>query len=772
MNRFKKLSLKDRRLYQAAIAAFLLLCVVMGFACFQYYNRLQDTVKTENGEYMQEIAKQMGTNVSKTMSDNFSVLRTVSTVLKSSDVSSYLQLRNVVEEHQNHWNYQKIMLIDENGVAYDDTGGAVALSSDAYVRDVIVSQKASMSPSQVIDGKECIVFAIPLENINIEGTNMAALVGAYDLSTFDTILSMSAFDGKGYAHIIRKDGTIVIRSSSQSALETGYNILTSLSSAKISGGKQIADVKTAIAEGKSGQVEFTLGGAHEYMTHTPLETEGWSLLTFVPVSVVNAKSDMLLKITLLLCGFITFSFALLFGLLMLTFYRNRRKLERIAYVDPVTNGNTNVRFQELAEELLAPVGKPQYAMVFANIEKFKVLNEQFGKKACDEILRGIEYGISSNLEPDECMGRLFADNFCILVKYTDEASIVARFGLWQKGSSQYMEKTGSLWLPLIIEFGVFIIGNDTIPLSHMVDRAKLSLVEGASQLHGKLRYAIYDEQVRRVLFREKQLEDMMEAALENREFQVYLQPKYNTHTEEIGGAEALVRWVSSSEGMIFPDEFIPFFEKNGFVIQLDLFVFEEVCRALRRWRDEGKTPVKISVNCSRLHLKNANFLKKYSHIAQKYNIPENSIEIELTENAVFEDVECLSKIIKEIHEAGFGCSMDDFGSGYSSLNLIQDIPVDTLKLDKVFFKSGSKNLQRTESVVGSIISMSKALSMKTVAEGIEERPQVEMLKRLNCDYIQGYFFARPMPIADFERIAFTKAPTARAETGEEAPTTC
>lgn len=763
MNHFKKLSPKDKRIYQGTIAGFLLICAVMGFACFQYYNRLQETVKTETGGYMQEIAKQMGTNISKTIGDNFSILGTISSVLKSTSVATYGQLQGIVREHQTHWNYQKIMLIDENGVAYDDTGNAVALSSDTYLREVIVGKKSSMSASQVIDGKECIVFAVPLKNVTIEGVNMVALAGSYDLSTFDTLLAMTAFDGKGYAHIVRKDGTVVVRSSSPNALQTGYNILTSLSEAQVVGSKQIGDIKTAISNGEHGLMEFSLGTAREYMTYTPLETQAWSLLTFVPVAVVNAKSSILLKLTLLLCSFVTIAFALLFATLMLNFYRNKRKLERIAYVDPITDGHTINRFYEQAQELLSAGSKSQYAMVYTNIEKFKVLNEQFGKKACDQILCSIQHGISANLSATESMGRLFADNFCVLVEYEDEAKIAARFDEWQKGSARYIEKNDSVWLPFILEFGVFVISNVTLPLAHMVDRAKLSLGESAGELHGKLRYAIYDERVRRVLFREKQLEDMMEDALEKQEFQVYLQPKYTTKTEEIGGAEALVRWLSATEGMIYPDEFIPLFEKNGFVLQLDLFVFEEVCRTLRRWLDEGKHPVKISVNCSRMHLKTPRFLNKYCQIAQQYDLPKNSIEIELTENTVFEDVEYLSKIIKEIHNAGFGCSMDDFGSGYSSLNLIQDIPVDTLKLDKVFFRSGSIDLSRTESVVGSIVTMAKALSMETVAEGIEERPQVEMLKRLNCDYIQGYFFAKPMPIAAFEQLAFPKD----KKTGEE-----
>ena len=172
---------------------------------------------------------------------------------------------------------------------------------------------------------------------------------------------------------------------------------------------------------------------------------------------------------------------------------------------------------------------------------------------------------------------------------------------------------------------------------------------------------------------------------------------------------------------------------------------------IRVWIDEEREPIKVSINCSRIHFKKPDFFKEYLKIAKSYNVPEYLIEFELTESIVLDDMHQFIQIIEEIHKAGFSCSVDDFGSGYSSLNLIKEIHVDTLKLDKVFFRNSTQNSKRTESIISSIISMAKALSMKTVAEGVEEREQVDMLKRLGCDYIQGYVFAKPMPIKDFEQ---------------------
>lgn len=738
---------------QIIIAIFALLCVLIGYLCLRYYWQLQKTVKSESLGYMQEISRQMGTNINKNIEDKYAMLGTMAKVIKGSNITTYEHLPDMLNEHRKLWKFQSILLIDEDGVAYNELGTVVALSSDNYLQEVIVNRLPSLSSSQVINGNESIIFAIPIDDISINGTKMLALAASYDLKTFDQMIAMTAFEGNGYAHIIRSDGAAVIRSSSPATQEYGYNILNSLSTADFKDGKNIDTIKGEILSGKSGQIEFSINGNHEYMTFMPLGEQQWSLLTFVPVNVVNSKSNMLLKITLLLSGFITIFFAALLAALFITFYQNKKKLEQIAYVDAVTGGNTIERFYDLAEKLLSEKEASQYALVYTNIEKFKVMNEQFGRKACDDILCSIEKGINADLSSEECIGHWFADNFCILIKYQDEAVSTARFEKWNSNSLDYIKEKGNTRLPLIMEFGIYIIDDFSFPFPQMIDRAKLSLNESIGDHQGKFRYAIYNDSVRHKLFREKHLEDRMEAALASREFQVYLQPKYLVQSEQIGGAEALVRWISSDEGMIYPDEFIPLFEKNGFVIQLDFFVFEEVCKTINKWLKQERHVVKVSVNCSRSHLKNMDFLERYCAIADEYQVPHHLLEIELTENTVFKDVDTLSDIIRKIRSAGFGCSMDDFGSGYSSLNLIQDIPVDTLKLDKVFFHS-TRDLGRTESVVSSIIAMSKSLSMETVAEGVEKKEQVDMLKKFKCDYIQGYYFAKPMPIEEFEQLAF------------------
>lgn len=214
-----------------------------------------------------------------------------------------------------------------------------------------------------------------------------------------------------------------------------------------------------------------------------------------------------------------------------------------------------------------------------------------------------------------------------------------------------------------------------------------------------------------------------------------------------------MRW-RAPEGLIPPNDFIPLFEQNGFIVDLDLHVFEKVCAMLRKWLDNGVTPVPVSVNMSRAHLADPQFLERYENIRRAYDVPPELLEIELTESLVFENPHLLVQFIERIRAHGYHCSIDDFGSGYSSLNLLKDMNVNVLKLDRVFFASQEADNARERTVIVSVIDLAKKLSMGTVAEGVETPRQVEFLQQADCDMVQGYVFSRPVPLAEFEQMAF------------------
>ena len=243
----------------------------------------------------------------------------------------------------------------------------------------------------------------------------------------------------------------------------------------------------------------------------------------------------------------------------------------------------------------------------------------------------------------------------------------------------------------------------------------------------------------------------MDQAYSNNNFVVNYQPKYRIADNACVGAEALIRWNHNEYGLIPPNRFIPYFEKNGFIQKIDLFVFESVCKFLATWNKNNKKPITISCNLSRLHLQNPELPKTLLEIANRYEINPSSIELELTESLMHKDPQKLIDTMNALKKEGFKISIDDFGSGYSSLNLLKDIPADTLKIDKEFLSKSSDGSNGTI-ILSSVMTMAKELNMSTIAEGVETLDEVNILKRIGCEMVQGFYFARPMTHDNFYEI--------------------
>ena len=300
----------------------------------------------------------------------------------------------------------------------------------------------------------------------------------------------------------------------------------------------------------------------------------------------------------------------------------------------------------------------------------------------------------------------------------------------------------------IFQQGVYIVDDPLLEITIIQDRAVTACRTRSEYQDGDC--VFYNTMFTEQLKYEHELNDMFESSIKNGEFEVYLQPKICIQGGKIGGAEALVRWNHPHRGMISPNDFIPLFEKNGRICSLDIFVFEEVCKTISEWIESGKKQIVISVNLSRHHFKSNDSILQLKQIANKYKIPKNLIEIELTESIFFTDhgIEIVKEQIKTMHSMGFLCSLDDFGSGYSSLGLLMEFDVDTIKLDRRFFIN--INNPKTIDIIESVVNLSKRIGAKTVAEGIETSEQMDLLRKVNCDMIQGYIYSKPLPISDFE----------------------
>lgn len=431
-----------------------------------------------------------------------------------------------------------------------------------------------------------------------------------------------------------------------------------------------------------------------------------------------------------------------------------RNLEDKAGRDILTNAYTVSRFKELAQNLLDHCGDKKYAIFYADFADFKYINDVFGYEWGDRILKEYAAIIDRELEEGEIFGRVNADNFVILRQYTSKKEVLDRQKKVDSQITEYMHHSNEKHV-LSVCCGVCCIEDavEDLKIEGLMDRANFARKSVKTGRYDKYRF--YNESIRKKLYLEKSIESSMESALENREFLVYYQPKVDLATDKIACSEALVRWRKQDGTIISPGSFIPVFEKNYTIPLLDRYVFEEVCRWLRHLMDEGHEPLPVSVNVSRLQFYNSDFVKIYTEIRDRYRIPARLLEIEFTETILFDSWDILSRIVEDLHNAGFSCSIDDFGKGYSSLSTVQNLNIDVLKIDATFFPNIVEK-EKDRLMVKGIINLVKQFGVITVAEGIESMDQVEFLRSVHCDMIQGYVYYRPMPQEDYERLLFSE----------------
>ncbi len=443
----------------------------------------------------------------------------------------------------------------------------------------------------------------------------------------------------------------------------------------------------------------------------------------------------------------------LFALVSVTaaiIFRRERHFQRLAMTDSVTGLWSRRKFFQEAQEILEKNKDKTYLLITMDINKFKFINNDFGAETGDKVLFVMGERVQKIFAGKGCYARNRADLFMALIeesRYDPEM-------LEPLSRPIYINNNGKEQsYKVVVKAGIRQIGPEDKGKDMVVyvDQSTLARKSVKDSIHKSVAY--YDEGMKRAIEEENAIEKRMEEALARGEFQVYLQPKCDLRTDRIKGAEALVRWIDPEKGMIPPDHFIPLFEKNGFVLKLDFFVYEEVLRRMAKWMAEGRDLICVSVNVSRVHIGTTDFFERLNRLLDEYKVPKKKFELELTETIMGGKKSGTREFIKECKREGFPVSIDDFGSGYSSLNLLKDLPVDILKIDKEFLDEAldeAEGSKRSTIIVEQVVEMAKRMDIATVCEGVETRDQAEFLKRIGCDMAQGYLFSKPVPMDEFE----------------------
>ncbi len=602
-------------------------------------------------------------------------------------------------------------------------------------------------------------FSVPIYS-NRETGEIAGVLAAPVLPQW-IFLTQSYYGGDVFFNVIKSDGTevymtkhsVVSQLDERQDSEGRNNLFDTLyANVEVIGDTSIDDLKEAAATGRDAIIRFRIRGDDLIQVAQLTHIAGTNLCVWM-IDANDAASggfDKLLHKAFWVNGVGLICFGALIVALIYLYRKNMFML----MVDPVTGGYSLSRFNQEAEHLIHRSAPGDYTLIAINIVHFKMFNDTYGYDESNRLLKHVHNTMLKYIEAGEILSRSSADDFNLLIHTAIDEVIVQKLDLMVDEINRFNDKRPEKqWI--MFRAGVYQITDTSLPVFQIRDRANIARKKSEIAM-GDMLYScdFYEEEDRFRLQQENTIKNKMHDALKNHDFKMYLQPKVDISTGKIVGAEALVRWKDTDMGFVPPDRFIPLFEKIGFVRRLDLYMFEQACLCLRQWLDTGVEPIPISVNLSRVHLENNDFLDPFIEIQKKYRIPSELLELELTESAFEDFQEEIPMAIQKIHEAGYACSLDDFGTGYSSLNNLETLDIDVVKLDCKFLREAHTRNDKGHIVIEELIHMARRLGITVCCEGVETEAHLAFLQECHCDKGQGYYFSKPIEVTAFEQLMF------------------
>lgn len=705
------------------------------------FNNIKTNLESEIISSLSEEAEENAALIKKEIDAKFGVLQSFANELSSTgdEIAEIRDMQSFVEVY----NFRRMGFVDLNGIAKTTDGFEKDLSFREFYQVGLKGESFITESLQdtVGDYTEDMINILSVPVYDNKGEIKGVLFATYLTEKFHEVIFSDSFQGEGYTYIVAGDGDVI--SSYGDGMQKEYdNIFIYTGDA--------AQYDDAIQEKVENDMREKLSrvgiGVNEdndkyFYCYKPLEIESadmnWYIFSIEPKSVLDERMHPIMRdiqflTVILIC-------ILVMANIIFLYYnvRRRQELFRLAYKDSITGGDNFSNFKEKAKKYENTEGY----VIALDISEFKLVNNVCGNARGDEVLKAIWDVILANCNDNEQAARVNADRFVIFWIERSKKTVTYRI---EKLINEIEGISEQLSVPRLYP----VIGIRAVEKLDDADkrygealRAK-ALVKNRRDRH----YAFYDEIDYDTIVENKKLENGFEKALADKKFEVWYQPKFNSHTGKIVGSEALIRWRADDGSLISPGRFIPLFEKNGNIIRLDEYVFREVCRQQKEWQKEGIQILPVSVNISRFSLYYSNVVEKYERIINYYDVNHKYVQIEITESAIIENT-VIVELIQKFHDAGFDILLDDFGSGYSSLASLNQMPFDTIKLDKSLVDYvGNEN---GEKLLKFIVQLVQSLGMKITAEGVEYKEQLDFLENLNCDDIQGFYFSKPLMLADF-----------------------
>lgn len=717
------------------IIIFLILITIL----IAYMTYMLNRIEANTNNSIETIVKNDANNLKTQITEQKAILQSITNEILSDNIVDTKKIFDMYERSDVTSHFIRMAIMYEGGRTITNDGHEVDYSDE--IDNFFSNNEIHISENRIskIDEEEITIYS---QAISIENEKIAILLIVKTESYKDTF-SNKVFEGKGFSYIVNKDGTIIV--SANTDKETG-NLIENIEQMLVGSSKERFEankntIQDNIKNEVSGSRTLQTTDGQYYMVYEPIGANDWSIATFIPSKAIAGEANRALLTTFILAIIVIFIILSICIYIVISNNKKQKQLFEYAYIDPITKKGNIYYFRKKGQEMLdKEKSKENQYLLVLDINKFKMINKAYGYKTGDTILNGIGEELEQILGKQSLICRYSNDYFAVLFEYAEDIrkivnTLVKNIENLKIDSNVYN---------LSVNMGIYKLTDADTNISVAMDKAIIAHSASKGDVFDK--FHIYDEKMEKELEKESKIEQEMYQALMNNEFKVYYQPKVYVQDEKLYGAEALVRWEHNGK-MVPPSEFVPLFEKNKFILKLDVYVFEQVCSDMKKWKEKyGKEPV-ISVNVSREHFLDEHFLEKYMLIATKNGINTNKIDLEITESATVEAGIDIIEIMNKMKKLEFLISIDDFGTGYSSLSTLQDMPADILKIDKSFVDRIGKN---EKNMIDYILTMAKELKLTTIAEGVETKEQRDYLLEKGCDIIQGYYYAKPMPEEEFE----------------------
>ena len=723
--------------------AFLAACI---FIAAFHVNRIFDVFEETSYNYIINRSELTSRYFSENFQRRGSLVLAEAQVLSQNETIDKTSICNCLKVLEETGEFSYARYISSRGIKYRSNGALnstmLTMYSDMIDSSEDVSVYRNFEPEKSNDE---VCFAVPVErNGVLQGYMIGVTSGALMMETdYSRDSSMVAerylTDGRGDIVVYIKNNRVYDGTG-----KNIFDILTKDSIDDFAAQEVREEVLNEINQDSIVYRDISVNGRKGYALYKqPSGASGWNIVYIVYSDEVRQSIMSILIESFVMMVMVIALMFLMLSVVIRYIEKEQKKVFDLAYVDELTRAPNENAFKEKATELLMENPDLPYMLVCFDIMNFRYINEGYGHLKADMLLRDIAGILSESYSYNETFGRLSADRFVGLC--IDDDRTLERKEFVSERVEKSTEDIGMKY-PIKFKTGIYYIRDKNESIADMIDKANLARKSITAE--NRSLEAEYRDQLMEETRKQERVESRMHEALDKREFRPYLQPKWDMKTDRIAGAEALVRWVNPDGTIVPPDEFIPVFEKNGFIEQVDFYMLDEICGYIRRMIDEGREVYPVSINQSRYLLYDPNYIIKVQEIMLKHRVPKGLIELEITETVFFNEKDRMLEVMRNLKEFNMNLSIDDFGSGYSSLNLLRDIPFDVLKIDRGFLDESSQS-ESGKFILRKIVEMAEGLNLKVICEGVETHEQVEMLLDIGCIYAQGFLYSRPIPLEEF-----------------------